>query len=60
VLNATGDAWTGVFKFDVMAPNGGIVSSGSGTHSATQIRPEPVWWHLTPGSPGSLPHSPQV
>src|SRR5215471_16901153 len=29
-LDAAGDAWTGIFKFDVFAPNGAIVFSGSG------------------------------
>jgi hypothetical protein len=42
VLDATGDAWSGVFKFEVRAPNGAVVFSGSGTHSATRIRPERV------------------
>jgi len=37
VLNAAGDAFTGAFKFDVIAPNGSIVFSGSGTHAATRV-----------------------
>ncbi len=41
-LNQAGDAWAGVFKFDVIAPNGAIVFSGSGTHDATRIRVEPL------------------
>jgi len=42
VLNAAGDAWSGIFKFDVFAPNGAVVFSGSGTHEAKRIRPEPL------------------
>ena len=42
VLDASGDAWTGVFKFDVFAPNGAVVFSGSGTHDAKRILPEPL------------------
>jgi hypothetical protein len=34
--------WSGGFKFDVVAPNGVAVFSGSGTHSATRIRVEPL------------------
>jgi hypothetical protein len=42
VLDASGDTFTGVFKFDVFAPNGAIVFSGSGTHDGRRIRVEPV------------------
>ena len=42
LLSAAGDAFTGAFKFDVFAPNGAVVFSGGGTHSATRIRPEPL------------------
>ena len=41
-LNAAGDAWSGAFKFDVTAPNGAVVFSGAGTHSATRIRVQPL------------------
>jgi hypothetical protein len=41
-LNQAGDAWSGVFKFDVFAPNGAIVFSGGGSHDATRVRVEPV------------------
>lgn len=39
-LNQVGDAWSGVFKFDVIAPNGAIVFSGGGSHDATRVRVE--------------------
>ena len=42
VLNQSGNAWSGKFKFDVIAPNGAIVFSGGGTHTATRIKPEPL------------------
>jgi hypothetical protein len=41
-LNQAGDAWSGVFKFDVFAPNEAIVFSGGGSHDATRIRVEPL------------------
>jgi hypothetical protein len=41
-LNKAGDAFVGIFKFDVIAPNGAIVFSGGGTHDGTRIRVETV------------------
>jgi hypothetical protein len=41
-LDEGGNAWSGGFKFDVIAPNGAIVFSGGGTHDATRIRVEPL------------------
>jgi hypothetical protein len=41
-LNQAGDAFSGPFKFDVIAPNGAIVFSGGGTHEAKRIRVKPL------------------
>jgi hypothetical protein len=41
-LNQAGDAFSGPFNFDVIAPNGAIVFSGSGTHQAERIRVKPL------------------
>jgi hypothetical protein len=41
-LNKAGDTFSGPFKFDVIAPNGGIAFSGGGTHDATRIRVKPL------------------
>jgi hypothetical protein len=41
-LTDAGDSFSGPFRFDVIAPNGAIVFSGSGTHQATRIRVKPL------------------
>jgi hypothetical protein len=41
-LDVAGNAWSGTFKFDVVAPNGVTVFSGGGTHSAVRIQVEPL------------------
>jgi hypothetical protein len=41
-LNQAGDAFSGPFKFDVIAPNGSTTFSGGGTHEATRIRVKPL------------------
>jgi len=38
-VTLNGDTFSGPFTFSVMSPTGQIVFSGSGTHSATRIRP---------------------
>ena len=42
MLNLSGDAFSGKFKFDVIAPSGAVVFSGGGSHSAKRIKPEPL------------------
>jgi hypothetical protein len=37
-VNQAGDAFSGPFKFDVIAPNGSTTFSGAGTHEAARIR----------------------
>ena|SRR5579859_1385798 len=41
-LNQAGDAFSGPFKFDVIAPDGAVVFSGGGTHEARRIRVKPL------------------
>lgn len=41
-LNQAGDAFSGPFKFDVIAPNGSTIFSGGGTHEATRIHVRPL------------------
>ncbi len=42
VLDASGNTFSGAFKSDVITPNGTIVFSVNGTHTATRIRPEAI------------------
>lgn len=42
ILSESGDSWEGPFVIDILAPDGTVFFSGSGTASATRIRSEPL------------------
>lgn len=41
-LNEQGDEWSGPFKFDLLTPDGNLILTGDGSHSARRVKVLPM------------------